>query len=159
MTRRTIALLMTLLPALCLAQSKPTTKPASTEEVKAAEALLKSRELTRIGTMYLLDADARLADMLKPSRQAKKLFDDYARRRGAVEAQIKQADQSIADWETQYRGLNEQLKNHTGGPRAYNDIVAQINILASKTKEAEQFKEQRRAELAKLPPRAKTTVG
>jgi clan AA aspartic protease (TIGR02281 family) len=135
-------------------QTRPTTRgtggaPASVE-LEAVEAQLKAQGLTRVGITYLLDVDARIAEHLKPSRQAKKQLDDYVRHRASVAASIRKADEQVAQWVREYGALNDQL-TRTNAPRAHNQLVGQINALAAKVKEAERYKTQREKELANIP--------
>ena len=156
MKHATFALLLLLVfGSHAVAQSRPTTRGAGTAgagspEVEAAEAQLKAAGLTRVGITYLLEVDARIGEHLKPSRQAKKQLDDYARRRTSVAASVRKADEQIAQLVRDYAALNDQL-TRTNAPRAHNQLVGQINVLSARVKEAERYKTQREAELSKMP--------
>jgi clan AA aspartic protease (TIGR02281 family) len=145
--------LLSTLTSSAIAQTRPATRGGggtASPEVEAAEAQLKAQGLTRVGITYLLDVDARIAEHLKPSRQAKKQLDDYVRHRASVAASIRKADEQVAQWVREYGVLNDQL-TRTNAPRAHNQLVGQINALAAKVEEAERYKKQRETELAKIP--------
>ena len=122
---------------------------ASAEDKKAPEDLVKEKNLQKVGAFYLLEGDVKLGDDLKQMRLAKKTLDDDTRKRIDVEKKIKMAKGALADWEYEYRELNEKL-GATKDALQHNQIVGQINSLVSKLKEGTQFKTEREAELAKL---------
>ena len=148
-----VTILSSLLSPAVAQPTRPATRggtAAASPEAEAAEAQLKAQGLTRVGITYLLDVDARIGEHLKPSRQAKKQLDDYVRHRASVAASIRKADEQVAQWVREYGALNDQL-TRTNAPRAHNQLVAQINALAAKVKEAERYKAQRERELANIP--------
>src|SRR5438045_1349759 len=83
---------------LCLARSAPA-------QDKAAEDLLKSRRLTRVGTTYLLEGVVKLPDALRTVRLARRQCDDYAKARADIGKQIDQAEATIERLRPEYDEL------------------------------------------------------
>jgi len=71
----------------------PTTAAAT---VSPAEATLKAKGLTRVGTTFVLDADAKLPEQLRKMRAAKRQLEEHARKRQNLEADIRKADAATA---------------------------------------------------------------
>src|SRR5438046_914916 len=113
--------------------------------------LLKAKGLTRQGTYYLLDADIKLPEGLKTMRQAKKLLDDNTRKRTMLQAQIKDANATLANLDKRYREVLASLKPGLTDEK-HNQIVAEVKTLESHMREGEKFVEDREAELKNLVP-------
>jgi clan AA aspartic protease (TIGR02281 family) len=113
------------------------------------DAILKTKGLTKVGSFYLLDQDAQLQQSLRPMRQAQAQMEQSDRKRSQIEDDIQMADSSIAQWDQQYRQLNDQIQN-TQDPNEHNRLVGPINALVSKIQQATIFKQQRQKDLGKL---------
>ncbi|HEY7090632.1 MAG TPA: retroviral-like aspartic protease family protein [Tepidisphaeraceae bacterium] len=132
---------MMLLACACLVRADDDTSP---------EGILKSKGLIKVGSYYLLDADVKLSDGLRTIRKAQKDIDDYGKKRHAIEADIDKAKTSAIQWGRQMTAIQDQM-TRTTDTRQYNQLVGQSNSLANNIKEAEQYIEQRQADLRKLP--------
>ncbi|HWE92928.1 MAG TPA: retropepsin-like aspartic protease [Tepidisphaeraceae bacterium] len=101
---------------------------------------LKSKDLTKTGTTLVLPAEQEVADGMKSIRILRKKVDDDNKTRAALEKQIKQIKGGIAGAEYQKRGLLEQFLKESD-VTIKNNLVAKINILDGKIKEATDFKD------------------
>ncbi|HSI34274.1 MAG: TIGR02281 family clan AA aspartic protease [Phycisphaerae bacterium] len=118
--------------------------PAKPEEVMAAKGLVKQAAL------WLTKDDAALGEDLRKFRLAKLAFDADTKKRVETEAKIKQAKSAVAQWEYQYRALNEKLSKGIADAFQHNKAVAEVNALASKIKEGEDFVKEREGEMGKF---------
>lgn len=125
---------------------------------KAPEEVLKEKGLSKVGTSYLLDGDAKLAEELRKLRLAKKTLDDDTKKRMDLEKKIKMAKGALSQWEFEFRTLNEKL---AGAKDVFenNKIVGQLNSLQSKIKEGTQVKSDWEAELRKTNESRDAYVG
>ncbi|MDB5174189.1 MAG: hypothetical protein JWN51_2962 [Phycisphaerales bacterium] len=101
---------------------------------------LKSKELTKAGTNLVLPAEQQLAEGMKQIRVLRKKLDEDNKARTALEKQIKMMKSGIAQGEFQRRNMLDQyvkLKDVT----QKNNMVAQIESLESRLKEAHDQKE------------------
>jgi clan AA aspartic protease (TIGR02281 family) len=108
--------------------------------------VLTSKGLTKVGTQYLLEADAKLQEKLRVVRQAQKQIETNRKKRASIEIDIARANDSIKQWNAQYRDLNARLTDSLSAVR-HNQIVGQINVLVANEKEADKFREDRMKEL------------
>lgn len=115
---------------------------------KAPEEVLKEKGLSKVGITYLLEGDAKLAETMRQFRLAKKSMDDDTKKRIDLENKVKMAKSAYAQWDYEYRQLNERLGTEKDAFR-HNQIIGQINSLVSKMKEAVEFKDAREADLKK----------
>lgn len=122
---------------------------ASAADDKAPEEVLKEKGLSKVGITYLLEGDAKLADTMRQFRLAKKTMDDDTRKRIDLENKVKIAKNAYAQWDYEYRQLNEKLGTEKDAFR-HNQIIGQINSLVSKMKEAVEYKDAREDDLKKL---------
>jgi clan AA aspartic protease (TIGR02281 family) len=117
----------------------------------APEEVLKAKGLTKVGTMYLLDADVKLPDGLRDMRRAKHQADEAAAKRAKLDQQIKQAKDAITDLNVQLRDANERLNRaNKSDVNGYNRIIGQIDKIKTSIVDAATFAEAREAELGKL---------
>ena len=124
----------------------PTTAAAT---VSPAEATLKAKGLTRVGTTFVLDADAKLPEQLRKMRAAKRQLEEHARKRQNLEADIRKADAATAQLMREYTDLKSRL--YEGMPaRDHNRLADQINARVANLKEAETFHDNKEKELKAL---------
>src|SRR4051812_248451 len=71
-----------------------------------AEELLKNKGLTKVGSTYVLETDAKLPESLRTLRASKKKLDDNARKRAMLQAQVKDAMTVLGQLDRQYRDLS-----------------------------------------------------
>ncbi|HEY7117432.1 MAG TPA: family 16 glycoside hydrolase [Tepidisphaeraceae bacterium] len=118
---------------------------------QAPEEVLKSKGLTKVGQAYLLDGDVKLPDDLRKLLHAKKLADDDAAKRAALQKDIAATRSSIADMEAQYRDLNQQLqKKRKNDVYHRNQLGSQSNVVASNLRDAQRYLDERQAELSRM---------
>lgn len=132
--------------------AKPAAKPTTPEE------MLKSKGLSKVGILYVLEGDAKINEAMRQLRVAKKNYDDDNKKRLELEKQVKMAKAAISDWDYQYRALNEKL-GQTQDAFQHNKIIGEINSLVSKMKEGIQYKDEREKDLAKLGSSRDAYVG
>jgi clan AA aspartic protease (TIGR02281 family) len=123
----------------------------------APEDLLKARGLAPVGTLYLLDADARLAEGLRAVRLGKKQEDEYQAKHAALEKQLKTARANIFKWSEEFARAGQQMeKTGKGDVRRYNQLVNLTNTLRDRIREGNRLVEEKEKELAALKsPRGK----
>jgi clan AA aspartic protease (TIGR02281 family) len=131
--------------AIATPSPAPTSKPAALDDV------LKSKGLSKVGLLYLLDADAQLPDSLRAIRKAEAQLQTYNTKRRAIEADITKAQDFVTQWEQEIADLNEKMSNQKD-TRQYNEMVGESNDRSSKIRQAAKYVEQKEAELKKLPP-------
>jgi aspartyl protease family protein len=125
----------------------PPTAPSPAEEV------LKSKGLTKVGTYWLLDADAKLPEGLKQMRQAQKALDDAVRKRKVLQAKLADAHAMIGRLEQESRRTDDQLANAKGlSTRDYNAVVARHNTINSQLRDGYAFVKARAKEIKELVP-------
>ena len=113
--------------------------------------VLKSNGLTKVGSLYLLDADVKLSDSLRELRRAETLLQSYTTKRRGIEADVSKAEQFIVGWEREKVALHEELsKTSTAQTQRYNEIIGEINKRNSEILEAAKYMEDRAAALKKL---------
>jgi clan AA aspartic protease (TIGR02281 family) len=142
----TIAVAVALATASSAAVATSPTDPA----VAAAEKALEAKGLARVGFHYLVDQDVHLREGLKAVRQAKKQVDESNARRAVIEAQIRDADAKMEQWNRALRGLNARM-TQTDSTVRQNKLAAQNNVLVSALDEGRQFKAKKQRELDALP--------
>jgi clan AA aspartic protease (TIGR02281 family) len=115
------------------------------------EEVLKGKGLTKVGTMYVLDADVRLSEGLRDMRRAKHQVDEVAAKRAKLDQQIRQAKDAITELNVQLRDANERLdRANKSDVNGYNRIIGQIDKIKTSIVDAATFGEAREAELGKL---------
>jgi clan AA aspartic protease (TIGR02281 family) len=115
------------------------------------EELLKSKGLSRVGVVYLVELESKLPDYLRTVRAAQRRLENHAARRTAIERDIETADAGIADWNQQVIYTDDKLsRTNKDDTVKYNTLVGQRNALRARVTEAERFKESRTKELTKL---------
>jgi aspartyl protease family protein len=101
---------------------------------------LKAKELVKNGTTYVLPAEQELADGMKDLRKLKVKLDSQSKQRRELEANLRIAKNAISLWDHQKRKLYEEYLK-VNDITQKNQHVAQINILDSKLKEANDIRE------------------
>lgn len=124
-------------------------KPAP--EKGAAEELLKEKGLSKTGAFMLLEDDAKLPEALRAFRLARKQYEDGTKKRLEFERQLKGAKGIMSQLEYENRNLNEQLgKVGKDDVFRHNQLIGQINAIASKMKEGEEYVRTREVEIKHL---------
>lgn len=101
---------------------------------------LKSKDLTKTGTTYVLSAEQELADGMKDLRKLKSKLDIQSRQRKELEAKLRIYKDGISGLDHQYRKLNDELPTlHDNSQK--NDCIAKINAIVSRLKEANDVRE------------------
>src|SRR3954454_17182299 len=95
-------------------------------EDKAAEDVLKSKGLTKVGLYYVLDSDTKIPEGLVAIRQAKKRIEEYTKRKAAIEQELAATQANIDRLDQEYRDLNEEMSKWKDIYH-HNKYVAQIN--------------------------------
>src|SRR6185503_11463538 len=76
---------------------------------KSAEDVLKANGLTRVGSLYLLEGDAKLADGLREMRRAESAMQAYTTKRQRYEAEITKTRNYIIQLAKEKVSLNDSL--------------------------------------------------
>lgn len=105
----------------------------------APDDVLKGKDLTKAGSIYVLAGENEVADGLKNIRTLQKKVTDDTKARKDLEYKLKVVKNGLSQADYKYRGLNEKLTKTTD-PAQHNQIIAQMNILVSQIKEAQQYK-------------------
>ena len=134
--RSTICLLLipfiaTIAAAQPRSASAPSTKPAA-KEVKAAEELLKSKGLTRVGTLCLLDEDARISELLKPlapSEEAARRLRPPARRKSFCASSTAGAQKDLQESCAKYRVSDVRRGVRARGASNWRTIDPRVEVL------------------------------
>jgi aspartyl protease family protein len=119
---------------------------AQASPAAASDELLASKGLTKAGTTYVLEADAKLPEALRVIRAAKKKLEDNGRKRAAVQAQIKDAQNRLARLDRQFGDLNARY-NAVNSTDEKNELAAAINALTSQMREGLRYIEGKEKEL------------
>jgi clan AA aspartic protease (TIGR02281 family) len=128
-------------------------------EDKAPDEIMQAKGMTKVGSFYLLEDDAKLSEWLKLTRSTQKTLDDNLKKRAEIDKGIKLADSSIAKWDSEVRQLQEKHQKVKDNAYQYNDIGSQINLLLGKIRDASRFKADRETELKKLGDPREDYVG
>jgi clan AA aspartic protease (TIGR02281 family) len=131
---------------LCLVAS-----PSLLAQYKAAEAVLASNGLTKVGLTYLLDGDLKLRDSLRAMRKARSEMDAGVAKRSQLEKKIKLAEDALQNGEAQDEALGNQLSKAKGNVDRYNQIVGQLRALEGQMRDAARFGQECQKELSKFP--------
>lgn len=113
---------------------------------RESEDLLKAQGLTRVGTLFLLDFDAKLEENLRPVNKAQVQLNQSRRRRAAIEQEVDRAEEMARQWARERQQLSDELTN-TRNTVLYNNTVNKMNTLLERMKEAERFIKDREREL------------
>jgi clan AA aspartic protease (TIGR02281 family) len=119
------------------------------QEKAPADAVLRDKGLTRVGGTYLLEPDAKLPELMRRLRQAKKRVDDDAAKRAEIDKDIQKAREAEVGWDREKRDVDDKLSK-TKDPTKHNQLASQHNVLLSKMREAERYIDERQNELAKM---------
>lgn len=122
---------------------------AAKTEPAAEEVVLREKGLIRSGTLWLLEADLRSQEEMRSLAKLRVEVEQTAKRRSAIEVDIRQAEASMGQWEQEYRALNERISKSDRGVE-HNKLVGQINSLGSKLREGQRYKEQKQKDLRAL---------
>lgn len=107
----------------------------------AADAdILKSKDLSKVGTIYELPVEQELANSMRDLRKLKVQIDADAKVRHGLEAKLKMAKGAIANFEFQKRRALEEYLKLTDVTQK-NQRVATANLMDTKIGEVMQFKE------------------
>jgi len=120
------------------------------QEKAPADAVLRDKGLTRVGGTYLLEADAKLPELMRRLRQVRKRVDDDAAKRAEIAKDIQKALDAEVGWDREMRDVDEKLSK-AKDPVKHNQLAGQHNVLLSKMREAERYIDQRQKELSKMP--------
>jgi clan AA aspartic protease (TIGR02281 family) len=107
---------------------------------------LKDKGLVKVGILYVLPAETDDVTAMRTLRQLRRKIDDENRQRAQLDDKVKMANNMMAQWEFDRRGLNEKLGT-SGDPTIQNQIIAKINDLTSKLNEGQKFKDENEAKL------------
>ena len=102
----------------------------------AADDSLKSKNLVKSGTTYVLPVEQEVADGMKNLRKVKAKLDSMAKQRRDLESNLKIAKNAMSQWEYQRRTLLEQYTKLIDVTQR-NNAIAQITLLESKLTEGE----------------------
>jgi hypothetical protein len=143
-----------LVGAVVLAADKPVAAPASQPAAASGDILTKSG-LTKIGQNFTLQAEQTLSQGMRDLAKAKTKMDADNRARLAVEKEIDRAKTAYAQWENERRGELEKLAKVKDAFQN-NQIVAKIEALESKMKEAVKYRDEQNKALAKIGDDSRT---
>src|SRR4051812_6344025 len=102
----------------------PATVPAAAA-ASAAEELLKAKSLTRVGSTYLLETDAKLPERMRALRAAQRAIDENARRRAVLTLGLRQAQAAQTRADRELADLSRRMANAKKEDTfAYNKLVA-----------------------------------
>lgn len=136
---------------IALSGGSATAPAAAPTTVPSATASLAAAGLVNVGNLYLLDADARIADGLKAMRLAKARQDAYAAKRGQLEASVVAAEADLAEINVRWRTAMGQLGKANRKTKDYNDNVSRTNALQTQSNDAEREVRRRQKALDDLP--------
>jgi hypothetical protein len=117
----------------------------------APEDVLRAKGLTRAGIVYVLETDAQLADRLRTVRQAQALIEANAKKRLAIEREIKAADATMATLEADFRDASAAVAKTKRTAKDYNQHVTRMNILGSQLRDGFRYKTERQKALKEVP--------
>jgi hypothetical protein len=129
--------------------------PASQPTTPQAE-LLASKGLARIGINYTLQAEQTLSSGMRELTKSKAKMDADNRARANIEREIDRAKTAFAQWELERRNELEKLPKAANNVVQNNQIVAKIEVLDSKMKEAVKYRDEQNKALAKLGDDSRT---
>ena len=124
------------------AAAAPTTQPGGS-------GTLADKGLARVGAFYTLQAEQALAAGFRDMAQAKSKMEVDNRARAVIEREIARANNAYALWEQERRGELEKLAKVKDAFQN-NQIVAKLEALEVKLKEAMKYKEEQEKAMGKI---------
>src|SRR5205823_1991484 len=116
---------------------------------------LKDKDLTKVGSLYVLPVEAEMPAKMKSLHDAKKKVDTEAKSRQALEAKVKMANSALGQWEYERGALYEKYTKLSDVTQK-NNLVARVKALESRIKEGALEKEQFEVQLGKMGGESKT---
>lgn len=113
-------------------------RPAVWAGEQSADAVLKSKGLTRVGVLFLLDADANLTSELKEIRQARAQLNSNQSSRGEIERQLRAGRQAQAQLYDQEANLRVKLMMEKDAVR-HNELAGQLDLVHAQIRESELY--------------------
>jgi aspartyl protease family protein len=133
---------------------------AAAAEAKSPEDVLKTKGLTKLGPLYIIDEDLHLTDSLKAIRKAESEVEAYAARRKLIQGDIDAASSKILRYRKDIAAINDQMANtKKSNARDYNALVNQLNARGGLIEESDKFIERRTADLQRLIPPTADPIG
>src|SRR5688572_5122147 len=100
---------------------------------KPPEEVLTERGLSKSGSLYLVEADAKLPEGLRAVRQGRKQVDEYLEKRGRIEKELDRVDAGTVGLERELRELDGRWPDVKGkGPLEHNLLLGQVNRAKSR---------------------------
>src|SRR5689334_11328165 len=97
---------------------------AAGAQVKAPEEVLKEKELTKLGLVYVLPGDAKSIQAAQAIRNAQQQLDSESRKRADLRGQIRNANAMMQKWAADYRASAAQMESTPkNSVRIYNELV------------------------------------
>jgi aspartyl protease family protein len=113
--------------------------PATRAADQSADAVLKAQGLTKVGLLYLLDADVNLRAGLRVMRQAASQLDSSLAKRGELERQLRGAREAELQLYSQDQDLHARMQRAKDIPLRYNELVAQANSVEGQIHQADLY--------------------
>lgn len=151
-----IALCSTLLVSglsLPVAFAAPAAAPVA--PVAAGDDPLAAKGLSKTGPVYTLKSEKEIGDGFKTLAGIKKKMDDEAKARNAIDKNITTAKNAYSQWDQERRGYLEKLATVKDAFQN-NQLIAKIEALQSKMKEAIDYKDQQEKKLREVGDSSRT---
>ena len=116
------------------------------------EDVLKDKGLTRVGTAYVLEVDAKLPDTLKDIRAAEKKYKDANAKRIGMQKDLDNAVNTLQGLHRDNEIETEKLNNtNKSGYASYNRQVDTVNTIRRKINEGIKYVDEQTKAIDKMP--------
>lgn len=127
---------------------------------KSPQDVLKTKGLTKLGPLYLLDEDLKLTDSLKNIRKSESQVEAYAAKRKTIEDDIDYAYNKVLRLRKEIAALDDQMgKVKQSNVEQYNQLVGQVNARNTAIEQSASYMARRYGDLEKLLPPTVDPIG